>query len=281
MANSSTYPSAACLSRDCSFTLVEAIKHIPKPTSREAEPDQRFRTCPRIPYWKRPQKRVFPAFILTVIYRKKVHGDRNQFSITFFVARMLSLLWGIWEWLFRKEERKIIIVGVDNAGKSTTLEQLKKQYSGKGMDLEKIPPTIGLNIGRFEINGVVAICWDVGGQLGLRQLWTNYFEEVDGLIFVMDSSDTRRFEESSSALLSALSNKSLASKPLLFFANKNDIPECVSLGEISTFFKIEEIKDRPIKVVSCSAKKNEGLEQGIRWIVEEAVKFNKLRSSSK
>ena len=58
---------------------------------------------------------------------------------------MLSLLYGLWEWLFRKEERKIVIVGVDNAGKSTTLEQLKKQYTGKGMDLEKIPPTIGLN----------------------------------------------------------------------------------------------------------------------------------------
>lgn len=190
---------------------------------------------------------------------------------------MLSLLWGIWEWLFRKEERKLIIVGVDNAGKSTTLEQLKKQYTGKGMDLEKIPPTIGLNIGRFEINGVVAVCWDVGGQLGLRQLWSNYFQEVDGVIFVMDSSDHRRFEESFSALQSALGNQSLDSKPLLFLANKVDLPNRAPLSEIDSFFKISNIQDRPVKVVPCSAKNNEGITDGMKWIVEEAVKFNKLK----
>ena len=192
---------------------------------------------------------------------------------------MLSLLWGIWEWLFRKEERKIIIVGVDNAGKSTTLEQLKKQYTGKGMDLEKIPPTIGLNIGRLEINGVVAVCWDVGGQLGLRQLWKNYFQEVDGLIFVMDSSDKRRFQESSDALQSALSNTSLEGKPLLFLANKRDVSECVPMSEIQSFFKVNDIKERPVKVVPCSAKRNEGLGEGITWMVDEAVKFNQLKAS--
>jgi ADP-ribosylation factor related protein 1 len=58
---------------------------------------------------------------------------------------MLSLLFGLWDWFFKRDERKLIIVGIDNAGKSTTLEQLKKMYTGKGMDLDKIPPTIGLN----------------------------------------------------------------------------------------------------------------------------------------
>jgi ADP-ribosylation factor related protein 1 len=188
---------------------------------------------------------------------------------------MLSLFWGIWEWFFRKEERKLIIVGVDNAGKSTTLEQLKKQYTGKGMDLERIPPTIGLNIGRFQVDGVIAICWDVGGQLGLRQLWKNYFEEVDGIIFVMDSSDSSRFEESSSALQSALENPSLDGKPLLFLANKKDVQGSASVEDLSGIFKLSEIKDRSLKTLSCSARNNEGLQEGITWIVGEAVSFNK------
>jgi ADP-ribosylation factor related protein 1 len=193
---------------------------------------------------------------------------------------MLSLFWSLWEWLFRKEERKLVIVGVDNAGKSTTLEQLKKQYTGKGMDLDKIPPTIGLNIGRFEVDGITAICWDIGGQLGLRQLWKNYFEEVDGIIFVMDSSDTSRFEESSSALESALSNSSLDGKPLLFLANKKDKEGSVPLGEIEEHFKLLRTRERPIKSLACSARNNEGLDEGVKWIVSQAVAFNKLKSSS-
>lgn len=190
---------------------------------------------------------------------------------------MLSLFWGFWEWLFRKEERKLIIVGVDNAGKSTTLEQLKKSFTGKGMDLDKIPPTIGLNIGRFQVNGVIAICWDVGGQLGLRQLWSNYFEEVDGIIFVMDSSDQSRFAESATALETALSHGSLKCKPLLFLANKHDIPASKSIGELTSIFKLGEVTGRPVRALSCSARKNEGLEDGIKWIVDEAVKFNQLK----
>jgi ADP-ribosylation factor related protein 1 len=58
---------------------------------------------------------------------------------------MFSLLFAFWEWIFRKEERKLILVGLDNAGKSTTLESLRKHFTGMGMDLDKIPPTIGLN----------------------------------------------------------------------------------------------------------------------------------------
>jgi len=192
---------------------------------------------------------------------------------------MLSLLWGFWEWLFRKEERKLIIVGIDNAGKSTTLEQLRKLHTGKGMDLDKIPPTIGLNIGRFQVNGVIAICWDVGGQLGLRQLWVNYFEEVDGVIFVMDSSDPARFPDAISALESVTGNSALAGKPLLFLANKQDKPESIDIEEIASQFQLSAITGRSVQYVKCSARLNENLDEPIKWIVDEAVKFNKLKLS--
>ena len=185
-----------------------------------------------------------------------------------------------------------MIVGIDNAGKSTTLEQLKLKYTGKGMDLAKIPPTIGLNsmflllrkfyilVGRFQVDGVVAICWDVGGQLNLRQLWSNYFEEVDGIIFVMDSSDRARFDESFAALKTVLDNSSLKGKPLLFLANKSDITDASSLEEISPIFNFNTISGRPFLSLACSAKSDIGLEEGIRWIVSEAVKFNSAKMIS-
>lgn len=63
---------------------------------------------------------------------------------------------------------------------------------------EKIPPTVGLNIGRMEVGRVKLIFWDLGGQTGLRGIWEKYFAEVHGLIYVIDAADDKRFEESRS-----------------------------------------------------------------------------------
>lgn len=112
----------------------------------------------------------------------------------------------------------------------------------------------------------------------MRQLWNNYFEEVDGIIFVMDSADTARFEEASKALQSVLDKPSAEGKPLLVLLNKCDITGSVGIEEISSTFHFESIKGRPFKPLPCSAKANRGLDEGIRWVVSEAVKFNRLKS---
>ena len=130
------------------------------------------------------------------------------------------------------------------------------------------------------MDGVIAICWDVGGQLSLRQLWKNYFEEVDGIIFVLDSSDRSRFPESFEALQTVLDNVSLVGKPILAFCNKNDISNSASLEEISPIFHFDEIKQRPFMPLVCSATQNIGLDQGIKWLVSEAVKFNSAKHAT-
>jgi GTPase SAR1 family protein len=126
----------------------------------------------------------------------------------------------------------------------------------------------------------VAICWDVGGQLGLRQLWSNYFEEIDGVIFVVDSCDSGRFNESCEALRSALDQVSLARKPLLFFANKSDREDAANLEDIAKIFMLGQLEGRPVKSLACSALRNDNLDEGIRWIVSEAVKYRQLKEST-
>eukprot|EP00906_Rhabdomonas_costata_P035929 RCo050459 len=102
---------------------------------------------------------------------------------------MFSLLYGFWQWLFTKEEYHVLIVGLDNAGKTTFLEQLKKMYSKTGgMALDKITPTVGLNIGRVELSGCRLLVWDLGGQANLRRIWEKYYGETDALCFVIDAS---------------------------------------------------------------------------------------------
>ena len=94
-----------------------------------------------------------------------------------------------------KPKFKVLIVGCDNAGKTTLLEQIKKTEGMKHMNLEKIPPTVGLNIARVVRPNAEFMFWDVGGQKKLRRIWTKYFAECNGVIFLVDGSDESRFDE--------------------------------------------------------------------------------------
>ncbi|VDI72973.1 Hypothetical predicted protein, partial [Mytilus galloprovincialis] len=86
---------------------------------------------------------------------------------------MYTLLSGYWKYFFQKEEYNVLILGLDNAGKSTYLEQSKTKFNSKyqGMNLSKITATVGLNIGKIDIGRVRLNFWDLGGQEELQSLW--------------------------------------------------------------------------------------------------------------
>jgi hypothetical protein len=106
---------------------------------------------------------------------------------------MFSLMYGFWKILFRKTEFHILIVGLDHAGKTvraaekpcrghvshprhprwqSLLERLKAIFTGlEPLPPGKIPPTVGLNIGRMQVNRQRLIFWDLGGAKSLRSLW--------------------------------------------------------------------------------------------------------------
>merc|ERR1712176_538980 len=86
--------------------------------------------------------------------------------------------------------------------------------------------------------------WDIGGQKSIRPYWSNYFESSDALVYVIDSSDRRRLEESGSELNELLNEDKLGGVPLLIFANKQDLLQAVPADEISETLKLADIKDR-------------------------------------
>ena len=65
--------------------------------------------------------------------------------------------------------------------------------------------------------------WDIGGQKAIRPYWKNYFENTDGLVYVVDSSDDMRLKECTEELQSLLQEENLVKVPLLVFANKQDL----------------------------------------------------------
>lgn len=84
---------------------------------------------------------------------------------------------------------RLLMLGLDNAGKTTVV----KKFNGEDIDL--IPPTLGFNIETLEYRGFKLNIWDVGGQTSLRSYWRNYFEQTDGLIWVVDSADRARLHD--------------------------------------------------------------------------------------
>ena len=89
----------------------------------------------------------------------------------------------------KEREVRILMLGLDNAGKTTVV----KKFNGEDIDL--IPPTLGFNIETLEYRGFKLNIWDVGGQTSLRSYWRNYFEQTDGLIWVVDSADRARLHD--------------------------------------------------------------------------------------
>ncbi|CAG2179740.1 unnamed protein product [Oppiella nova] len=190
---------------------------------------------------------------------------------------MFSLLYGLWKYLFQKEEYFALILGLDNAGKTTFLEQSKTQlnHQYKGVALNKITATVGLNIGRIHTNGIVLNFWDLGGQTELQTLWDKYFAESHAIIYVIDSSDKERLEDSKLAFDKMITNEALNGVPLLLVANKQDIPESLSLSRIKDIFinSNQVIGPRDYHSVSASALKGDGVNESIAWTVG-AIKRN-------
>mmetsp|Transcript_27973 Transcript_27973/g.59450 ORF Transcript_27973/g.59450 Transcript_27973/m.59450 type:complete len:194 (-) Transcript_27973:34-615(-) len=184
---------------------------------------------------------------------------------------MFSLLAGFYSWLTEQEERRMVILGIDNAGKTTMLEQLKAAFGLPALAPEKVVPTIGMNIGKIKVDGVQAVLWDLGGQLSLRSLWHNYFAEVEGIMFLIDSQDRARMVEAKEALYGILRHPELAGVPLLVVANKQDMAEAVGVSEISQLFELEGITDRECHIHPCSALKRQGIEESIRWLTTVSV----------
>jgi ADP-ribosylation factor-like protein 3 len=130
-------------------------------------------------------------------------------------------------------------------------------------------PTQGFNIkslkhGSFKLN-----MWDVGGQKTIRPYWRNYFESTDGIIYVIDSADRRRMEETGIELQQIIDEEKLSGVPLLIYANKQDLLNSLSASEITAGLNLHSIRDRQWQIVPCSAKTGEGLKDGLEFIIGE------------
>ena len=164
-----------------------------------------------------------------------------------------------------KNDYRILMFGLDYSGKTTILYRLK---SG---EVVKTMPTIGFNAESLDFKKANLTIWDVGGSDKMRVLWKHYFQNTDGLIYVVHSSDRDRMDESSEELIKLLKEEELKDCPILIFANKQDLNGALSPGEITDKFNMGQIRSRKWLVSGASGKTGQGLKEGLSWLTENLI----------
>ncbi|EME29575.1 ADP-ribosylation factor [Galdieria sulphuraria] len=172
------------------------------------------------------------------------------------ISKLLSRLFG-------KKEMRILMVGLDAAGKTTILYKLKLG------EIVTTIPTIGFNVETVEYKNISFTVWDVGGQDKIRPLWRHYFQNTQGVIFVVDSNDRERFPEAREELHKMLSEEELRDAVLLVFANKQDLPNAASTAEVVNALALPSLRNRTWFIMSCCATNGDGLFEGLDWLSDQ------------
>jgi ADP-ribosylation factor related protein 1 len=205
---------------------------------------------------------------------------------------MYHLAKGLYRLATSKEEYSVILLGLDNAGKTTFHEQVKAFFHPEGPEPKlRTVPTVGQNVSTITLPDMYLKIWDVGGQLSLRTLWQSYYASCHAIVFIIDSTDigdgdldhehtTGRLDECRLVLEDVLQNSETEGVPLLILANKQDREDCVEVmrikdGLVKKVFEGEKASSiRDSRVLPVSALTGTGVREAIDW-VRSRVKWNK------
>lgn len=171
-------------------------------------------------------------------------------------SSMFDKLWG------SNKELRILILGLDGAGKTTILYRLQIG------EVVTTKPTIGFNVETLSYKNLKLNVWDLGGQTSIRPYWRCYYADTAAVIFVVDSTDKDRMSTASKELHLMLQEEELQDAALLVFANKQDQPGALSASEVSKELNLVELKDRSWSIVASSAIKGEGITEGLDWLID-------------
>ena len=162
--------------------------------------------------------------------------------------------------LFGKKEVRLLILGLDNAGKTTVLYQM--QFGEAKVTF----PTLGFNVETVQYENITFQMWDLGGQSEIRPYWKCYYPKTNAVVFVIDSSDKERIDIAKQELFLLLQEDELNGVPIAILANKQDIDGALSDIEISDLMGLSDIKNRQWAIFKTIAKTGKGLDDAFKWL---------------
>lgn len=178
------------------------------------------------------------------------------------VSKLLNTLLG-------NKEVRVLILGLDNAGKTTILYKLQMG------EVVTTVPTIGFNVETVQYKNLRFQVWDLGGQTSIRPYWRCYYQNTNAVIYVVDSADQERMGISKQELVTMLEEEELKDAMLIVFANKQDLPGAATSDVIVEKLGLASLKNRQWAIFKTSALKGDGLYDGMDWLVSALREGNK------
>ncbi|XP_011690976.1 PREDICTED: ADP-ribosylation factor-like protein 6 isoform X1 [Wasmannia auropunctata] len=171
----------------------------------------------------------------------------------------------------RKKEVNVLVVGLNNSGKSTVINNFKRE-DDRCID---IVPTVGFNVEKFAFKNVSFTAFDMSGHDRHRPLWEHYYKDCHGIIFIIDSSDKLRLVVVKEELDMLLQHPDVAVNvsgrklPILFLANKMDLPDSLTTVKLVAGLGLERIQNKPWHIRATNALTGEGLQPAIEWLTDQ------------
>ena len=131
---------------------------------------------------------------------------------------------------------------------------------------------VGFNVETVEYKNISFTVWDVGGQDKIRPLWRHYFQNTQGIIFVVDSNDRERVGEAREELQRMLNEDELRDAVLLVFANKQDLPNAMNATELTDKLGLQSLRQRDWYIQATCATSGDGLFEGLEWLSTQLKK---------
>lgn len=185
---------------------------------------------------------------------KRTNKQNSKISMGLAISKLFDKLFG-------KKEMRILMLGLDAAGKTTILYKLKLG------EVVSSVPTIGFNVETVEYKNIKFTVWDVGGQDKIRLLWRHYYQNTQGLIFVVDSSDKDRIDIAKEELQRMLGEEELRDAVVLVFANKQDMG-VMSVADITERLALHSMRGREWFIQGTCAITGDGLYDGLDWLTK-------------
>lgn len=184
---------------------------------------------------------------------------------------------------FLKKPAKLIVIGLDNAGKTTLINHLKPEHSAA----HEVVPTVGFQEETFEHGKIKFTCFDMSGAETYRTLWEKFYADIQGIIFVVDASDCIRMCIAKDELDALLAHPDLKKAkggdnacPILVYANKMDLPSAMEPAEVGVMMGLTALSDRAWHIQGSNALSGDGVADGVKWLASQLNKPGSANAGS-